>query len=37
MSDDGDYDKLTGKGELDWFWSLGTDILTDLAPGERIN
>jgi hypothetical protein len=35
--DDGDYDKLTGSGDLDWFWALSPDILTDLLAGERVN
>src|SRR5262249_13048792 len=34
--DDGVTDTLTGGAGLDWFWALGSDIITDLGGGEII-
>jgi hypothetical protein len=34
--DDGAVDSLTGGGGVDWFWSLGADVATDLATGELL-
>jgi hypothetical protein len=29
-------DSLTGGGGVDWFWSLGADVVSDLATGELL-
>ncbi len=34
--DDGAADSLTGGGGVDWFWSLGADVVTDPAAGELL-
>src|SRR5262249_40886308 len=34
---DGAADTLQGGTELDWFFTTGTDAITDLAPRERVN
>jgi Ca2+-binding RTX toxin-like protein len=34
--DDGAADSLTGGGGEDWFFSLGADVVTDLATGELL-